>query len=426
MSDGVFNLDVDGVVLTGDRGNNILKGAHNRFQSPEPLATTSCLSHLECSECLAQVDADKLVGLCEICGAPLLARYSLDRIQEKLSPKTLSDRSPDLWRYAELLPIRNSERRVSLGEGFTPLLPMPRLAKSLGLDRLLLKDEGQNPGGTFKARGAAVALSRLIELGGTCAAIPTNGNAGEAWAMYGAQAGLPVVVVMPEDAQITSQRICVASGAETHLVKGLISDAGQMVKQGVAEQGWFDVSTFKEPYRVEGKKTMAYEIVEQLNWNLPDVVICPTGGGMAIAAMHKGFQELIELGWVTGSLPRMVAVQAKGCAPLVDAFANNAKVSAFQENAHTFANGLRVPKSVGDRMILRILRETNGTAIAVSDEEIRAAIRWAARVEGIFLCPEAAAILPGLQKLLASGFIQPHEQVVLLGTGNGLKYTNAL
>lgn len=397
-----------------------------QFRSSPTPVTASYLSHLECSECLTQVTADQLVGLCNVCGAPLLARYDLDSVRTQLSPNRLCGRSADLWRYAELLPLQNSERRVSLGEGFTPLLPLPKLAKRLGLETLLLKDEGQNPGGTFKARGASVALSRLMELGGTCAAIPTNGNAGEAWAIYGARAGVPVVVIMPEDAQRTPQRICTASGAETYLVKGLISDAGQLVTKGVTERKWFDVSTFKEPYRIEGKKTMAYEVAEQLNWQLPDVVICPTGGGIAIVAMYKGFQELLDLGWVTGPMPRMVAVQAEGCAPLVEAFKQGADISAFPDNAHTFANGLRVPKSVGDRLVLRILRTTNGMAVAVSDHEIQEAIMEIAAVEGLFLCPEAAAILPGLKRLVMAGDIRPCDQVVLMGTGNGLKYPNAI
>ncbi len=386
----------------------------------------SLLSHLECARCQQQYDAERLHNICA-CGSPLLARYDLSAVAQALTPANLAQRtSPTLWRYHELLPVREPTQVVSLGEGFTPLSPLPRLAQSLGVGQLWLKDEGMNPGDTFKARGATVGISRAIALGAAKLAIATNGNAGEAWALYAARAGIPLTVLMPQDANPLSQRLCAFTGAETYLVQGLISDAGQWIQQHFQPQGWFDVSTLKEPYRLEGKKTMGYEIVEQLGWQFPDAIVFPTGGGIAIAAMYKAFQELQTLGWVKGTLPRLIAVQAEGCAPIVQAFHAQAAVSEYCENAHTFATGLRVPKSFGDFMVLAALYATQGYAIAVSDAEIAAAIPQALQVEGVFLCPEAAAVIPAVQTLARKGILQPDDRVVLLGSGSGLKYPDLI
>lgn len=386
----------------------------------------SLLSHLECVCCQQLYEADRLHNTCA-CGSPLFARYDLSAVAQALTPADLAQRSsPTLWRYHELLPVREPTQIVSLGEGFTPLYPLPRLARTLGVGQLWLKDEGRNPGDTFKARGAAVGISRAIALGAKKLAIATNGNAGEAWALYAARAGIPITVLMPQDANPVSQRLCAFTGAETYLVQGLISDAGQWIQQHFQPQGWFDVSTLKEPYRLEGKKTMGYEIVEQLGWQFPDAILFPTGGGIAIVAMYKAFLELQALGWVAGTLPRLIAVQAEGCAPIVQAFHAQATVSEYCEHAHTFAMGLRVPKSFGDFMVLAALYATQGYAIAVSDAEIAAAIPQTLQTEGVFLCPEAAAVIPAVQTLARKGILQPDDRVVLLGSGSGLKYPDLM
>jgi threonine synthase len=331
-----------------------------------------------------------------------------------------------MWRYRELLPVRRMDSIVSMQEGYTPLYPLPRLGAALGLGHLLIKDEGANPGGTFKARGAAAGVSRAVELGATKVALGTNGNAGEAWALYGARAGIETVVSMPVDAQEMTLKICASCGAEVHLVRGLISDAGDFIRRGTQEHGWFDVSTLKEPYRLEGKKTMAYEIAEQLDWSLPDVIVFPTGGGIAIAAMYKAFCELRELGWISGSFPRLIAVQAEGCAPFAKAFREGRRDTDFCQDASTFANGLRVPRSFGDFMVLDAIYATKGCVVTVSDDEIRAGIIQAAKLEGVFLCPEAGAVVPGVRKLVDREGIGSDELVVMMGTGNGLKYPDAV
>lgn len=383
--------------------------------------TDSALSHLECVRCNQVYDPDKLNNVCS-CGSPLLARYKLKKVKSSLSKFDILKRPHNMWRYRELLPVRQYHHIVSLEEGYTPLYELPKLSQFIGLQQLLIKDESTNPGGTFKARGASVGVSRAIEVGAKKLAIATNGNAGEAWAMYGARAGVATVVIMPIDTQIMSQKICTVSGASTYLVDGLISDAAKIIERDVEKQGWFNVSSFKEPYRLEGKKTMGYEIVEQLGWSFPDAIVFPTGGGIAIAAMYKAFLELQELGWVEGTLPRLIAVQAEGCAPLEKAFQANKKESEFFHKAHTFATGLRVPKSCGDFMVLKAIYATDGYVVSVSDNEIRNSIILASKLEGIFLCPEAAAVVPGLQKLIKQGIISDKEQVVIMGTGSGLKY----
>jgi threonine synthase len=383
--------------------------------------TYSALSHLECAKSHKIYDADKLNNISAV-GSPLLARYDLKKVQRSITKSEISTRPPNMWRYCELLPVREHRHIVSMAEGYTPMYELPKLAQFLGLGQLLLKDESTNPGDTFKARGASVAVSRAVELGAKTLAIATNGNAGEALAMYGARAGIPTVVIMPADAQQVSQKMCAILGARIYLVQGQISDAAKIVQRGVEDEGWFDVSTLQEPYRIEGKKTMGYEIVEQLGWRFPDAIVFPTGGGIAIAAMYKAFLELQELGWVTGPFPQLIAVQASGCAPLVKAFHAGKKESEFFYGAQTFANGLRVPKSFGDFMVLEAIYATNGYAISVSDEEISNSIELVSKLEGVLLCPEAAAVVPGVRKLLEEGAIKSDRQVVLIGTGSSLKY----
>ncbi|MBC6461496.1 threonine synthase [Actinomadura sp. HBU206391] len=384
----------------------------------------SHLSHLECGRCGTRHDADRPQNLCEVCASPLLARYDLAAIRSSVRPADLAGRSPDLWRYHELLPVGRPEAVTTLGEGMTPLLPMARYGESIGLPRLLMKDEGLIPTGSFKARGAAVGVSRAAELGIKRLAMPTNGNAGAAWSAYGARAGLAATIVMPVDAPEITRRECVAAGADLHLVDGLISDAGRIVGELVAGSGGqvFDASTLKEPYRIEGKKTMGLEIAEQLGWRLPDVIIYPTGGGVGLIGIHKALNELRELGWISGAPPRLVAVQADGCAPIVRAFELGERESTYWPESRTVAFGINVPKAIGDFLILEALAETSGTAISVSDDELLADLREVAALEGAYVCPEGAAAFTAARRLRASGWLGEDEQVVVLNTGAGLKY----
>ncbi len=384
------------------------------------------LSHLECSGCGTTHDASTWQGLCA-CGQPLLARYDLERLAEHVSPQGFASRRPTLWRYHELLPVTDAEHAISLGEGVTPLTPLPRLAKELGLGRLHLKDEGLLPTGTFKARGASVGVSRARELGRRRIAMPTNGNAGAAWATYAARADCEALIVMPVDAPLITRSECVATGARLVLVDGLIGDAGAMVARAVADEGWTDVSTLKEPYRLEGKKTMGLELFEQLGWRVPDVIIYPTGGGVGLIGIFKALRELQALGWLSQpKMPRLVAVQAEGCAPVVRAFDNGDTQTSPWEDAHTVAFGITVPKPLGDRLILDAIRQTNGCAIAVSDEELLADVRLLARLEGVFACPEGAATVSAARRLRAEGWLSEDDEVVLLNTGSGLKYPDAV
>ncbi len=379
------------------------------------------VSHLACPKCQAVYASEKIVQLCA-CGAPLLVEYDLDQVKNAMSKDALHRRAPDLWRYRELLPVKDEENIVSLGEGMTPLLPMKNLGTKVNLPRLYLKDEGIIPSGTFKARGATVGVSRAKELGVKVLAMPTNGNAGAAWAVYCAPAGIKAVIVMPEDAPPIPRGECAIAGAQLYLVKGLISDAGKIVAQAVAENGWFDASTLKEPYRIEGKKTMGLEIAEQFKWELPDVILYPTGGGVGIIGIYKALQELKAIGWIEGKLPRLVAVQSQGCAPIVKAWEANATESVFWEGAQTLAFGITVPKAIGDFLVLDAIYKTDGCAIAVSDDEILEAEAMLAASEGTFVCPEGAATLSAALKLAAQGWIKPDDRVVLLNTGSGLKY----
>jgi len=379
------------------------------------------VSHLSCPKCSATYESEGLVQLCA-CGSPLLVDYDLSKVCAVFKKEMLKDRKPTLWRYRELLPVKKEANIVCLGEGMTPLLPLKNLGPQLDMPNLFMKDEGIIPTGTFKARGAAVGVSRAKELGVKVLAMPTNGNAGAAWAVYCAPARIKAVIVMPEDAPPIPRGECAIAGATLYLVNGLISDAGKIVAQAVADHGWFDASTLKEPYRIEGKKTMGFELAEQFNWDMPDVILYPTGGGVGIIGIYKALMELKGIGWVEGKLPRLVSVQSTGCAPIVKAFEEKRSHSDFWEDAKTCAFGITVPKALGDFLVLDAVYKTDGCALAVSDDEILKASALLARTEGTFICPEGAANLSAAIKLRDSGWIKSNERVVLLNTGSGLKY----
>ncbi|MFL5732578.1 MAG: threonine synthase [Chloroflexia bacterium] len=385
--------------------------------------TGSYLIDLECADCGKTYPTALEQHRCE-CGGILLARYDLASMRTAVPRSRIEARpwSLGLWRYADVLPLADPRGWVTLGEGATPLLPLEWLSAELGVDAWV-KDEGLNPTGTFKARGAAVGVTMARSVGASTIALPTAGNAGAAWAAYGARAGLPVVVAMPRDAPPQTQQEVRLYGARLELVDGLISDAGAWVAQGVREHGWYDASTFKEPYRLEGKKTLGYEIAEQLGWQPPDVILYPTGGGVGLIGLWKAFQEMAALGWIPGDAPapRLVVVQSTGCAPVVRAWDAGAEATDFWEEAQTVAAGLRVPGPLSGSLMLRALRETGGTAVAVDDEEIRTALGELASA-GLWVCPEGAALLPAARRLLKSGWISPGERVVLLNTGTGLVY----
>jgi len=386
----------------------------------------SFLAHLECGWCQKTYSADRLMNLCPDCGKPLLARYDIDRARLAFHRAALADRPANLWRYAEMLPVRNPDLRVSLGEGYTPLMRLKRIGAALGLSQLYAKDESFNPTGSFKARGLVMAVSRAAELGAKAVAIPTAGNAGSAMAAYAAKIGLPAYIFAPQDVPKPFVAEMKALGAEVTLVNGLITDCARHVRQGVDEGRWFDVSTLKEPYRVEGKKTMGYELVEHFDGKLPDVIIYPTGGGTGIIGMWKAFDEMEQLGWIGPERPRMVSVQSSGCAPIVRAFEQGAENAEPWQNASTIADGLRVPAAVGDFLILRAVRESGGTALAVDDDDILRSLHEIGTQEGVFTAPEAAATLSGLKKLFNTGQVQPDDRVVLFFTGTGLKYTHLI
>ena len=376
---------------------------------------------LECSQCGKKYDAATEQHLCT-CGKPLLARYDLKRAAKTLSLKELSSRPRTLWRYREVLP---DGEPVTLGEGMTPLVQASRLGASTGLKHLYVKDEGLNPTGSFKARGMTAAVTRAKQLGAKTLAAPTAGNAGGALAAYAAAAGIPSVIVMPADTPVANVMECQAFGAKVVKLNGLISDCGKYVAERKDREGWYDVSTLKEPYRVEGKKTMGYELWEQFSGKLPDVILYPTGGGVGLIGMCKAFDEMQEMAWIGAERPRMVAVQAEGCAPIVKAWEAHRDSAEFFPNAATMASGLRVPGPLGDLLILRMLRQTKGTALAVSDDEMLQAGRELASLEGIFAAPEGAATVIGARKLAASGWIKPEDKVVLFNTGTGYKYAEA-
>jgi threonine synthase len=385
------------------------------------MTKTTNVLELECSACGKKYDASVEQHLCT-CGKPLLARYDLRRAAATLTLENLKTRVRTLWRYAEVLP---NDPPVSLGEGMTALVHAARLGKTMGLQRLYVKDEGLNPTGSFKARGMTAAVTRAKQLGAKALAAPTAGNAGGALAAYAAAAGLPSVIVMPADTPVANVMECQAFGATVVKLNGLISDCGKYVAERKDREGWYDVSTLKEPYRIEGKKTMGYELWEQFGGKLPDVILYPTGGGVGLIGMCKAFDEMQEMGWIGAERPRMVAVQAEGCAPIVRAWEAHQDSAQFFENAATVASGLRVPGPLGDFLILSMLRQTKGTALTVTDEEMLDAGRELASLEGIFAAPEGAATVIAARKLAASGWIKPEETVVLFNTGTGYKYAEA-
>lgn len=379
------------------------------------------VTHLECSLTGERYEADRLHGL-SAAGKPLLVRYDLDGVRATLTKEALSSRPMDLWRWRELLPVRQTSNIVSLGENATPLIPLPRTAKRLGGAQLLAKDEGRLPTASFKARGLVMAVSMAKELGVTQVAMPTNGNAGAALAAYAAVAGMELVIFCPADTPEVNVREIAAQGARVYRVNGYIDDCGAIVGQGVKERGWFDFSTLKEPYRIEGKKTMGLELAEQLGWELPDAIFYPTGGGTGLIGMWKAFDELEKIGFIGSKRPKMFAVQAEGCAPMVRAFEQGVEFAERWEDAQTIAMGIRVPKAVGDFLILRAVRESGGAALAVSDAAIAAAVRDVARDDGLLLCPEGGATLAAYQRALDEGLIGRDERAVLFNCASGLKY----
>jgi len=383
------------------------------------------VTHLECAACGLRHEARRLHNLCTQCGKPLLVRYDLKRAAASLTKESLADREPDLWRYREVLPVEHDENIVNLGEGFTPLVHASRLGAQLGLSQLYIKDEGQNPTQSFKARGMAAAVSMAKELGATKLAVPSAGNAAGALAAYAARAGLEAFIFMPNDTPRANVIECEQTGAQVTLMDGLITDCGAEVARRKEAEGWFDVSTLKEPYRIEGKKTMGYELAEQFDWELPDVIIYPTGGGTGLIGMWKAFDEMEQMGWIGSKRPRMVTVQASGCAPIVRAFEEGKRFADEFPNAQTTASGLRVPRAIGDFLILDALRASGGTAIAVTDKELIDATKVIGAAEGIFCAPEGAACLPALKKLLADDSVKPDERVVLFNTGSGVKYVES-
>ncbi|HXV81986.1 MAG TPA: threonine synthase [Candidatus Binatia bacterium] len=378
-----------------------------------------------CPRCDNHFALGQLLNLCT-CGSPLLVRYDLNRAATAISKATFQGRVPSLWRYRELLPLQDDANLVSLGEGFTPLIAAKTLAREFGLQQLWIKDEAQNPTGSFKDRGLSLAVSRAKELGVKKAAIPSAGNAGGSLAAYAARAGIEAYVFMPKDTPAANQIEARQYGAHVTLVDGLINDCGRLIAERKTPEGWFDVSTLKEPYRLEGKKTMGYEIAEQLNWSLPDVIVYPTGGGTGLIGMWKAFQEMEELGWIGSERPRMVSVQPTGCAPIVKAFNEDKETAEPWPQAETVASGLRVPQAVGDFLMLRALRESNGTALSVSDDEMLAEIPRVGRSEGIFFCPEGAACVAALRHLIRQGWLKPTDEVLVFNTASGLKYLDVL
>ncbi len=376
---------------------------------------------LECTATGETFESEQLIGLSPA-GKPLFARYDLDALKGRFTPEAVAGRTPSLWRYAEVLPVRDPNFRVTLGEGFTPLVSSPRFARTLGVRRLWIKDEGQNPTGSFKDRGLCMAVSRAYELGARELAIPSAGNAAGSSAAYGAAAGLPVHVVVPEDTPVPILAEIRALGADLQLLDGLISDCGRIVRQRCDEDGWWDLSTLKEPYRVEGKKTMGYELFEQLGGRLPDAIVYPTGGGTGLIGMWKAFAEMEELGWIGSERPRMFCVQSTGCAPMVRAWEKGWEDAGMWEDAVTYAAGLRVPGAVGDFLILRGIRESGGGAVAVPDTEMQEWVDRMGAATGIFGAPEGGATAAAVPRLMDMGLIGAGDEVVLFNTGSGLKY----
>jgi threonine synthase len=382
----------------------------------------SFVSHVECTVCGHRHDHRRTLAVCERCGQMLAVRYDLPRVAAHVTKTALRSRPPGMYRFLELTPLDDDEQPVTLGEGSTPLLELPRLAAHLGLRRLWAKDEGQNPTGSFKARGLGMAITRARTLGAKGFVIPSAGNAGGAAAAYGARAGLPVAVIVPRATPPAAIAEALITGAKVFTVGGSIGDAGKVVAKAAPRVGWFDLSTLKEPYRLEGKKTMGLELAEQLDWRMPDVLVYPTGGGTGLVGIPKGYEELREMGWLAGPLPRVFAVQAEGCAPVVKAFRDGADTTTAWENPTTHAAGLRVPSPFAGRQMLKILRETRGGAVAVGEQAIADAQRLVARLEGIWTAPESAALVAALQQMKDRHEVGGGDEVVLIFTGCGLKY----
>jgi threonine synthase len=382
------------------------------------------VTHLECSMTGERYEADRLHGLSRV-GRPLLVRYDLEGVRSALTKETLAGRPADLWRYRELLPVRHAQNVVSLGENATPIIPLDKIGRAKGAANLWVKDEGRLPTGSFKARGLVMAISMAKELGVTTIAMPTNGNAGAAAAAYATRVGIESVIFCPADTPEINVREIAAQGARVYRVNGLIDDCGKLVGQGAKERGWFDLSTLKEPYRIEGKKTMGLELAEQLDWQLPDVIFYPTGGGTGLIGMWKAFAEMEALGWIGSKRPKMIAVQAEGCAPMVRAFEAGERHATRWEDAHTVAAGIRVPQAVGDFLILDAVRESGGIAMAVSDAAIVQAVDDAARRDGLLLCPEGGATLAAWREAVDRGIVSPDERAVLFNCATGLKYPMA-
>ncbi len=387
-------------------------------------ATRSTLTHLECSRTGTRYAPDQLMNLSPASGKPLLARYDLAAAAVTMTPAALATRPQTMWRYEEVLPVRRADAIISLGEGWTPLVHAERLGARIGCPQTYIKDESLNPTGSFKARGLSAAVSRAYELGATRLAIPSAGNAAGAMSAYAAAAGLRADVFMPADVPRLFRTECEQLGATVTLVNGLITDCGVKVREGIPVHGWFDVSTLREPYRIEGKKTMGYELAEQMGWRLPDVIIYPTGGGTGLVGMWKAFREMECMGLIGPKRPRMVSVQSTGCAPIVRAFEQGDEFAEPWQGAATVADGLRVPAAIGDFLILEALRASGGTAIAVTDQEMLDYARVMGSHTGIFPAPEGAACLAAQVRLLQQGWIQPEETVVLFNTGSGLKYAH--
>lgn len=385
----------------------------------KPLQTS--ITHLECSKCKKSYPHNQLRNLCE-CGGPLLARYDLGAAKKTMTREALRGRAKNMWRFEEVLPSREC---VTLGEGMTPLLHAKRMGEAIGLKNLFIKDEGLNPTGSFKARGLSAAVSRAKELGAKALATPTAGNAGGALAAYAAKAGIPCVIVMPADTPLANEMECRAFGADVRKLNGLISDCGKFVAENKDKNGWYEVTTLKEPYRIEGKKTMGYELWEEFDGKLPDVIIYPTGGGVGMIGMWKAFEEMEAMGWIGRERPRMVTVQAAGCAPIVGAFEKGETSAPMWQNAATIASGLRVPKAIGDFLILNAIRESKGSAVGASDEEILTTGKELAAKEGMYAAPEGAATVVAARRLAEKKWIKPEETVVLFNTGCGYKYNEA-
>jgi threonine synthase len=387
----------------------------------------SYVTHLECANCGERYDAQLVQGLCVKCQRPLWVRYDLEAVGRYFSKRDLAERPQTIWRYRELLPVSDPAKIVSLGETVTPLVSTPRLAAAFGVRELCVKDESRLPTGSFKARGMAMAISKANEFGIRRVAAPTAGNAGGAMAAYAARAGMEAYVFMPQDTPMINAKECWLAGAKTYYVNGLINDCGRIVGEGKAKKDWFDLSTLKEPYRIEGKKTMGLELAEQLDWQLPDVILYPTGGGTGLIGMWKAFAELEALGWLKSSRkPRMISCQSEGCAPISTAFERGERFAAKFENAATIASGVRVPVAVGDFMILDAVRASGGTALAVPEAVIEPWMRKAISLEGLSICPETAVCLGALDMLLARGDIRPDERIVLFNTGAAQKYPEAV